>query len=560
MNNPQIDQTSLLPVGTLLQGGKYRIDRYLSSGNFGNTYIVTNTAFGEQLAMKEFFLRGYCYRTNMRQVTMSPAVEPERIMQQRDKFKKEALRMRELKGEHVVHVYDLFDENSTTYYVMDYVQGESLATYMEHTGKPLTEEQTLYILNQLLDGLEEVHQNHIWHLDLKPDNIMIDRQGKVVIIDFGASKQLGASGKYTGTTGVLCYTPGFAPFEQMSQDMSSIGPWTDIYALGATLYNLLTNITPSMQSPESLQYPTPVSKQTRDLIAWMMTMERQKRPQSIAAIRGFLARNTQQQTQRQQTVVNYQAAQNEPEMYDDEENQSKRKWMIAGIAGAAALLLVILLFVLGGNSKDEQYDELRPDEENFSAQREADSIAAMRYNDSLEEALRAEKEALAQAKKELKEAEGKERKKAEAERAKAEKEQARKEAEKRADEYEQQMAQQEIVREQPISVEHDNKVYDVVEQMPSFPGGDAALMSFLNKNIKYPVIAEENGIQGRVVATFVVERDGSITDVKVIKSVDPSLDKEAVRVLKLMPKWIPGKQSGKAVRVKYTVPVTFRLQ
>jgi len=106
----------------------------------------------------------------------------------------------------------------------------------------------------------------------------------------------------------------------------------------------------------------------------------------------------------------------------------------------------------------------------------------------------------------------------------------------------------------------ETKVFDVVEQMPSFKGGDAALMEWLSKNIKYPVVAEENGIQGRVVATFVVERDGSITDVKVVKSVDPSLDKEAVRVLKAMPKWIPGKQNGQAVRVKYTVPVTFRLQ
>ena len=108
--------------------------------------------------------------------------------------------------------------------------------------------------------------------------------------------------------------------------------------------------------------------------------------------------------------------------------------------------------------------------------------------------------------------------------------------------------------------EEETKVFDVVEQMPSFPGGDAELMKFLNSHIKYPAVAEENGIQGRVVATFVVERDGSITDVKVIKSVDPSLDKEAIRVLKSMPKWIPGKQNGSAVRVKYTVPVTFRLQ
>ena len=108
--------------------------------------------------------------------------------------------------------------------------------------------------------------------------------------------------------------------------------------------------------------------------------------------------------------------------------------------------------------------------------------------------------------------------------------------------------------------EEETKVFDVVEQMPQFPSKNAALFEYLSKHIKYPVIAEENGIQGRVIVTFVVERDGSITDVKVVKSVDPSLDKEAQRVVKSMPRWIPGKQNGSAVRVKYTVPVTFRLQ
>jgi len=119
-------------------------------------------------------------------------------------------------------------------------------------------------------------------------------------------------------------------------------------------------------------------------------------------------------------------------------------------------------------------------------------------------------------------------------------------------------AKEVVVDEKPK--EEETKVFDVVEQMPSFPGGDAELMKYLNEHMKYPVVAEENGIQGRVICTFVVERDGSITDVKVVKSVDPSLDKEAVRVLKSMPKWIPGRQNGSPVRVKYTVPVTFRLQ
>ena len=104
------------------------------------------------------------------------------------------------------------------------------------------------------------------------------------------------------------------------------------------------------------------------------------------------------------------------------------------------------------------------------------------------------------------------------------------------------------------------KVFDVVEEMPSFPGGSAALMSYLSSNTKYPVVAQENGVQGRVLVSFVVERDGSISDVKVARSVDPSLDREAQRVVKSMPKWKPGKQNGSAVRVKYTVPVVFRLQ
>lgn len=118
-------------------------------------------------------------------------------------------------------------------------------------------------------------------------------------------------------------------------------------------------------------------------------------------------------------------------------------------------------------------------------------------------------------------------------------------------------AKQVVVTEQP---KEETKVFDVVEQMPSFPGGPQALFEYLSSHIKYPVVAEENGVQGRVIVTFVVERDGSITDVKVAKSVDPSLDKEAQRVVKSMPNWIPGKQNGAAVRVKYTVPVTFRLQ
>jgi len=112
----------------------------------------------------------------------------------------------------------------------------------------------------------------------------------------------------------------------------------------------------------------------------------------------------------------------------------------------------------------------------------------------------------------------------------------------------------------PITEEEDQVIFQVVEKMPSFPGGDAALFKFLSDNVKYPVIAQENGVQGRVICQFVVNRDGSIVDVEVVRSVDPSLDKEAIRVIKSMPKWSPGQQRGKPVRVKYTLPVNFKLQ
>ncbi|MBP3573066.1 MAG: energy transducer TonB [Prevotella sp.] len=121
-------------------------------------------------------------------------------------------------------------------------------------------------------------------------------------------------------------------------------------------------------------------------------------------------------------------------------------------------------------------------------------------------------------------------------------------------------AVEEIAAPEPPKHEEENKVFDVVEQMPSFPGGPAALMKYLSENMRYPAVAEENGIQGRVTVQFVVEKDGSVTDVKTMKSVDPALDREAERVVKSMPKWIPGKQNGSAVRVKYFVPVVFRLQ
>ncbi len=111
----------------------------------------------------------------------------------------------------------------------------------------------------------------------------------------------------------------------------------------------------------------------------------------------------------------------------------------------------------------------------------------------------------------------------------------------------------------PDTPETHNDAFNVVEQMPEFPGGAVEMMKFLNENVKYPEAAEKTGTQGRVIVQFIVEADGSITNVKVVKNVSEEIDAEAVRVINAMPKWKPGSQSGKPVRVKYTIPVTFRL-
>lgn len=124
-----------------------------------------------------------------------------------------------------------------------------------------------------------------------------------------------------------------------------------------------------------------------------------------------------------------------------------------------------------------------------------------------------------------------------------------------------------IAEEKPVAeaiisestTKHEGQVFTVVEEMPKFPGGEQELLKFINDNIKYPKIAQENGIQGRVIASFVVNKDGSVTDYEVVRGVDPVLDAEALRVISIFPEWTPGKQRGETVRVKYTVPITFRL-
>ncbi len=285
---------SVLPVGTTLQIGKYRIVRFIASGGFGNTYEVVNVEFEERMAMKEFFMRGVNEREDDSvSVSVSNAENKQQFDTQKEKLKKEARRLRRLHNENIVKVHDLFEENGTVYYVMDYIDGESLSKRIKRTGEPLQESEVRGILPQLLKALEEVHRSGIWHLDIKPANIMVDSHGKALLIDFGASKQLRSSEGYSvSTSTAMCYTPGYAPMEQIEQDFEKFGPWTDFYALGATLYCLLTTKKPPSTSEinegDAFAYPSSVSPRMRQLVEWLMQPARRKRPQSVDEIRDFI--------------------------------------------------------------------------------------------------------------------------------------------------------------------------------------------------------------------------------------------------------------------------------
>ena len=291
------NEKQLLPIGTLLQHGKYRVEKHLASGGFGNTYIIVNTGFDRKFAMKEFFLQGINQRgKDSTTVTISNEVNGSTFLSQKNKFIKEAKRIIDLHNPYIVRVHDLFEENDTAYYVMDYVEGASLNHQMKSIQAPLAESEVRRLLPQMLDALSAAHQKGILHLDIKPNNIQMTAEGNIVLIDFGASKQIGIDGTENySTSTAMCYTPGFAPSEQMDKRFEHLGAWTDIYALGATLYNLLTNETPpliseiSEEGAESFHFPVTVSQEMQQLIIWMMEVSRKKRPQTVEEVKARIS-------------------------------------------------------------------------------------------------------------------------------------------------------------------------------------------------------------------------------------------------------------------------------
>ena len=307
-----------LKQGTLLQNGKYRIERFISNGGFGCTYEALHTMFDEKVAIKEFFVKDYCNRDeNNSHVTVGTQGKKPLVDKLKRKFIEEAKVLYKMKHQGIVRVKDIFEENGTAYYVMDYIEGKSLRDIVTTKG-PLSESLSLKYIREVSEALAYVHSQNRLHLDIKPGNIMIDENDKAILIDFGTSKQYDEeSGENTST--LIGKTPGYAPLEQMGNELVQFYPATDIYSLGATLYNMLTGITPLsatlLASGEELdEMPNTISLKTRQTIEISMQLNRKKRPQSIdeflklldiegAKTQNSINTNTQLQTENEETVV-----------------------------------------------------------------------------------------------------------------------------------------------------------------------------------------------------------------------------------------------------------------
>jgi len=281
---------STLVNGTVLQG-KYRIEGHIASGGFGNTYVATHMLLEQKVAVKEFFIKGVNHREDYSaSVKVSNLDNFNVFEEQKRKFKKEAKRLFGLNNEHIVRVFDLFEENNTVYYVMDFVDGESLRDRIKRQNGPFFESEALSVLRQMLTALDVIHEKSMWHMDIKPANILIDDNGKCTLIDFGSSKQSGSAEGMTLTTG-LSYTPGYAPSEQVNGINKRWGPWTDFYSLGATLYNIITTKTPPMAADiiddkeEAFDFDDNLSGLMKDLIMWMMQPSSKNRPKNSDEIR-----------------------------------------------------------------------------------------------------------------------------------------------------------------------------------------------------------------------------------------------------------------------------------
>ncbi|MBO4843457.1 MAG: protein kinase [Bacteroidales bacterium] len=302
MNN----DLSNLPAGKSLQNGKYKIIKVLGQGGFGITYLAEQTGLGMKVAIKEFFLKGSCQRDSTTSNVSIPVSDNEELVSKcLKKFKSEARKIASLNNDHIVNIIDIFDENGTSYYVMKHLDGGCLADRIKN--KAISEDEAVKIIKEIADALRSVHSHGLLHLDIKPANILFDERGRAVLIDFGVSKYVDSQQDTTTTSTLVGFSRGFAPLEQVNATASSLTPATDLYALGATLYNLVMGITPPEASlimdsgfPEM---PATISEEVKQTILKAMQPRRKDRPQNVEAFVELLPKESPEPAEDEATIV-----------------------------------------------------------------------------------------------------------------------------------------------------------------------------------------------------------------------------------------------------------------
>ena len=260
--------TQYLSSESSLQGGRYRIVRMLGSGGFGITYLGTQTGLERNIVIKEFFMTDYCLRDEYSNLITVPTVSNVEFVERfKDKFLKEARHIAQLKHPNIVNIIDVFEENGTAYYVMDFIEGGSLVEKVQREGSLPENVAKRYIL-QIADALNYIHQRYMNHLDVKPGNIMLSRNDNAILIDFGLSKQYDSQTGHQTSTTPVGISHGYAPMEQYKEGgVSEFSPETDVYSLGATLYYLLTGARPPV-SQEINEDGLPLDQLKAKNISW----------------------------------------------------------------------------------------------------------------------------------------------------------------------------------------------------------------------------------------------------------------------------------------------------
>ncbi len=274
-----------LQPNTTLQGGKYRIKRVLGQGGFGITYLAIDIALDKQVAIKEFFPKDYCDRNeSTSHMTLGTASATDLVLKLKAKFLKEVRNIAKLDHPGIIKIHAAFEENNTAYYVMDYIEGENLSDMVRRNGS-LSAERALYYIEKVGEALQYIHDRNINHLDIKPANIMVRREGdSPILIDFGLSKQYDSEGQQTSTT-PTGISHGYAPMEQYNDGgVKEFSPQTDIYSLAATLYFLLSGVTPPQATKlvdEELTFPQSIPANLIAPISKAMATSRKRRYDTV---------------------------------------------------------------------------------------------------------------------------------------------------------------------------------------------------------------------------------------------------------------------------------------